>query len=61
MALQLPQPPASGIVTDPGGLQWRAIGDGMWQSQSCPTCNYQLGPLTWPELLQRGPLTEVTA
>ncbi len=62
MALELPAPPASGIVTDRAGIEWRVDTAGSWSPGPCPTCDTRLaGGLSWPQLLdQRWPLTPVT-
>ncbi|MGW1057631.1 hypothetical protein [Micromonospora rubida] len=62
MSLSLPEPPATGLVDDRGGIRWRHTGDGLWDpAATCPTCGTCLpGGLTWSQLLERGPLTPVT-
>lgn len=61
-SLQLPAPPGTGIVTDAAGIEWRRDSVGMWTAGPCPTCEVTPGGvLSWPALLERGPLTPVEA
>lgn len=58
--LALPTPPVTGMVRDQRGVLWRLGADDRWHPDECPSCGTRTVPLTWPELLARGPLTEVT-
>ncbi len=50
MAYSIPAPPASGVVVDPDGIQWRRDANGNW-SATCQTCHTPLSPMSWPNLL----------
>lgn len=60
MALELPAAPATGIVRDPHGIEWRRGADDIWHPQPCPSCETRMSSLSWAELLGRGPLAEMT-
>jgi hypothetical protein len=60
-AIAMPTPPTTGLVRDQRGVLWRLGPDDRWHPEPCPSCGTRVSPLTWPELLACGPLTEVLA
>lgn len=59
MSYMLPTPPASGVVVDQDGIQWRRDANSNWAAV-CQTCHTPMAAQSWGDLLRnKGPLEDV--